>query len=803
MILHSIELENFGRFVEPARFEFAPGRVNLLSGPNGSGKSTVLAALSAAFVIPHRSASDDIRRWQPWGRDLAPRVTVEFTSGGVRYRLSKTFTFSNRARAALDRFEEARFVPVCEADAVEQRIPQFLGGQPRPGVDARTREWLIAGVLWARQNGLADLRVEAPVQEAVRSSLGAQVRGRLPQRLMDEVRRLYNEDWTPRGQLAAASRVTMLRNEVAELETRVAGLRSGVEELERLGRELERFAGEEASLAAQLNVRQQEAARLRQQYEQWKQISAAHRHCEDQRAVLRAEYGRLDVVLRSRNSLAGRVMTATQKKEQAEAALEAARGKLEEAEAASRAAREQLAAEVARLEAGIRNWNAPAPETLRRLESLAAEQRELEARLEGALLHAEVVPERDLRLEVVQGEPQGPLEAKAGQPVRVSGSPVIELRVPGTGSFRLSGPAQSAEEIRAKLAEVQNQWRQTAAPFGTDSLEELKRRRAEADHLELQLDRLKEQARQHDAGRSDTTQAVKDARAEVLQRERALVEVEAELRALEEERQRLQTEPMEDAQIRVRLDELALQIRGLELQVGQLAGQLAAFPPDLEQRLQQHEDAARNLSSQLELTRQRHRQAENQLAERRGAASWTALAEMEAELEEKRRQLEAAWLRAQANRMLHDVLQVVIREAEAQVLPLVEERAARLFNEISGGFANAVSLNGDSWLPAAVRPARLEDAVAPDRVSGGEQEQLHLAVRLALADILTEREPFPVVLDDVLLATDDARLGRILGMLEERKQKMQFLILTCHPERFRALQDVQEIDLRPAARGAV
>jgi len=802
MILHSIELENFGRFIEPARFEFAPGRVNLLSGPNGSGKSTVLAALSAAFVVPHRSTGDDIRRWQPWGRGLAPRVTVEFTSGGVRYRLSKTFAFSNRARAELEQVEGDGFRRVCEGDAVEQQIPQFLGGQLRSGVDARTREWLIAGVLWARQNGLAELRLEAPVQEAVRKSLGAQVRSGLPNTLMDEVQRLYDEDWTPTGRLARASKVTALSAEVAALEARVDDLRRGLDELDKLGRELERLAGQEASLAAELGSRQEEAARLRQQYEQWKEVSARHRQSADQTAAKKAEYGRLELVLNARSSLAGRAQAAAEKKQQAETSLRAAREKLEKAEAASRAASVQLAAEMAGLEAGIRNRNAPPPETLRRLESLAAQQRELEARLESALLHAEIVPERDLRLEVVQGEPQGPLEAKAGQAVRISGSPVIELRVPGTGSFRLSGPAQSAEEIRAKLAAVETQWQRTTAPYGTDSLEELKRRRAEADQMELELDRLKEQARQHNAGRSETAQAVKEARAESLQWEKTLREAETELRALGEERQRLQTEPMEDAQIRARRDELALEIRGLELELKQLARQLAAFPADLERQLQQLDQAAADLLNRLELTRQQRRQAENQLAERRGAASWTALAEMEAELEEKRRQLEQARLRAEANRMLHDTLQAVIEEAEAQVLPLVEERAAKLFNEISGGFAQRVSLAANSWLPAGVQPAGLEDAVAPERVSGGEQEQLHLAVRLALADILTEREPFPVVLDDVLLATDEARLGRILDMLEKRKQKMQFLILTCHPERFGALQEVQEIALRPAARAA-
>jgi len=801
MILHSIELENFGRFVEPALFEFSPDRVNLLSGPNGSGKSTVLAGLSAAFVIPHRSANEDIRRWQPWDRDLAPRVTVEFTSSGVRYRLSKTFTFSSRAKAALERFEADRFVPVCEADAVERRIPEFLGGKTRPGVDARTREWLIAGVLWARQNGLADLQAGAAVQDAVRLSLGAQARSGLLASLTAEVRRLYEKDWTPTGRLAKTSEVTSLSAAVAEIEEQAEALRGGLEALEALRSQLYRLQIQELELDAQFTTSESELRPLGEQRKQQEQLLQRQTACRQEKQVMEQESRRLQLVLSARSSHAGRAQAAAQKRQQAEAALSEARERLARAEAASRAAREHLAAETAGLEAAIRHKNAPPPQTLSRLESLAAQQRELEARLEGALLHAEILPERDFRLEVLQGEPQGPLEAKAGQPLRISGSPVIELRVPGTGSFLLSGPAQSAEEIRGKLAEVQAQWQRATAPYGTDSLEELKRRRAEADQMELELDRLKEQARQHDAGRSETAQAVKEARAGAVQWEKTLHDAESALRALEEERLALQTEPMDDPQIRARLDELALKLRGVEQELAQIAEQLAAFPADLEQRFEQQMAATSRFWEQWEQTGRDIERTRLRLAEQQGAANYSALAEKQAELEEKRRLLAAAQLRANANKLLHDTLRAVIEEAEAQVLPLLERRATKLYNEIASGFADAISLEGKTWLPAGVQPAGGAGRVSPGEISGGEQEQLHLAVRLALADILTEKEPFPVVLDDVLLATDDTRLGRILEMLEARKQKMQFLILTCHPERFRELSATRliRLDSRGAA----
>lgn len=802
MILHSLELENFGRFVEPVCFRFEPGRIHMLAGPNGSGKSTVLAALSAAFVIPHRSMAEDIRRWQPWGRDLAPRVAVEFSSGGVRYRLSKTFTFSSRAKATLERLEVDRFVSVCEADAVEQRIPRFLGGNVRPGVDARTREWLIAGVLWARQNGLADLQVGAAVQDSVRSSLGAQLRGGWIERLMAEARRLYETDWTPTGRLAKASEVNALAAAVAETEKQADTLRSRLKALDELREELDRLQMEEIGLDAQFSSCESELQPLGEQCKQREQLVQQQTACGQEKALAEQESRRLQWVLQARHNHAGRVNAAEQKRQQAEAALSRAKERLAAAEEASRKAREQLAAEITRLNVELRNRNAPPPETLGLLGALASEQRELQARLEGALLHAEIVPECDFRLEVVQGGPQGALEAKPGQPLRISGSPVIEFRIPGTGSFRFSGPAQSAGEIRAKLQELQSRWRQLTAPFGADSLEELKRRREAADQLALQLERLSEQANRHDAGQSEAARAVTDARGEFLQSEAALREAGAESQSLEQERRTLETEPMDDAQVQRRLNELALRMRGAEQELGRLEEQLRSFPAYLEQRFEQSKEAATTLWDQMHQTERDMEDIRLRLAEQQGTANYSALAAREAELEEKRRQLEAAQLRADANKLLHQTLEAVFREAENRILPQLAKRAADLYNEIAAGFAEAIRLEENTWLPAGVKPAGSADAVLPELLSGGEQEQLHLAVRLALADLLTQDEPFPVILDDVLLATDEARLGRILRIIDGRKQRMQFLILTCHPERFRGLEDVLVLPLGSASRAA-
>jgi uncharacterized protein YhaN len=85
--------------------------------------------------------------------------------------------------------------------------------------------------------------------------------------------------------------------------------------------------------------------------------------------------------------------------------------------------------------------------------------------------------------------------------------------------------------------------------------------------------------------------------------------------------------------------------------------------------------------------------------------------------------------------------------------------------------------------------------------SGGEREQIYLAARLALAEVLAKDERQLVVLDDVLTATDAGRLARVMAILEEAAQRLQILVLTCDPERYRGLEAANFIDLETILRG--
>ena len=84
-----------------------------------------------------------------------------------------------------------------------------------------------------------------------------------------------------------------------------------------------------------------------------------------------------------------------------------------------------------------------------------------------------------------------------------------------------------------------------------------------------------------------------------------------------------------------------------------------------------------------------------------------------------------------------------------------------------------------------------------EALSGGAKEQVSILVRLALAEVLGEKEPLPVVLDDCLVNTDRERLGEMLRILYRASRKHQIIVFSCHDVDFERLGETRA--LRPHA----
>ncbi len=110
--------------------------------------------------------------------------------------------------------------------------------------------------------------------------------------------------------------------------------------------------------------------------------------------------------------------------------------------------------------------------------------------------------------------------------------------------------------------------------------------------------------------------------------------------------------------------------------------------------------------------------------------------------------------------------------------PALGQRAAEIFSAFTGGKYEKVLLHRDFSLSA--EPQGDMTARSIRLLSQGAADQLYLAVRLAICDMVLPAEKMaPIILDDALTSFDDTRLATTLDWLIEEGKRRQILLFTC------------------------
>ena len=74
------------------------------------------------------------------------------------------------------------------------------------------------------------------------------------------------------------------------------------------------------------------------------------------------------------------------------------------------------------------------------------------------------------------------------------------------------------------------------------------------------------------------------------------------------------------------------------------------------------------------------------------------------------------------------------------------------------------------------------------RLSLGTQEQIAVLIRLAMGAMICERgEDVPVILDDALVFSDDARIEQMFDAISRAGRKQQVIVFTCRARSFTSL----------------
>ncbi len=159
------------------------------------------------------------------------------------------------------------------------------------------------------------------------------------------------------------------------------------------------------------------------------------------------------------------------------------------------------------------------------------------------------------------------------------------------------------------------------------------------------------------------------------------------------------------------------------------------------------------------------------------------LARLEARVAESRRDA-SAWA------LLHHLLAEVEAEQSKNVAARLQALAAPRVSHLTAGSVGEAIFDPKNLAPASARVPGLASSPGLDQFSRGTREQVALACRLQIGVLLSEeRTRHVLLLDDPLAHTDTRRHQAALDMFASLRDKLQFIIFTCHEDRYRPLGD--------------
>lgn len=260
----------------------------------------------------------------------------------------------------------------------------------------------------------------------------------------------------------------------------------------------------------------------------------------------------------------------------------------------------------------------------------------------------------------------------------------------------------------------------------------------------------------------------------------ALEELEAQ-RALLRQKQQILSDG--DRRLRTQLSGLLSQVSRWDDSV-QSAGDIRRFVRETAQnrdRLAQelHQAQTQLLQAQMSDADDTVTHLQQQIAQVQGrldaGRDAQALGDQIARLEEELVRQQAEY---DALRLSLDALQAANTTLQNRFSPELGRRAAEIFADMTGSTWSHILLDREFHLSA-------ESGSDPTRrsvqlLSAGTADQLYLAVRLAICEMILppEQNP-PLILDDALLTFDDARLSTTLDYLTRLGAQRQILLFTC------------------------
>ena len=832
MIIRSLEVEGFRCFDGLIKLnDFAPG-LNVIYGPNGAGKSTLLRALRHVLVDAHSINGVGVRRaMAPWGLALNPRVRVAIAHGGEEWRIEKQFLSGTFAR--LER--EVQGVFRTEADGMEadDRVRAMLiAEKPTKGIADEHHIGLLQ-VLWTPPGAQALSPWNPGVSSTLQESFGAALRSPAADRLKELIDERFGEFFSPTGLVRKSSptvepqsEILLLREQLPDLQNRwqrTAAIRESLADLRsRIVVQAAQLAARRATLQQgrerQLDISEAKSSELfaRQVYEA---LDARVREWRDDIAAQqRLQQGAEDA--QARHSLALAELSAAQaltvEIENLEAQLDAFRqSEIDSREWPDLHRARMLTNECAHLCGQIEALRAPTPDAIG---DIRLRQQQL------LVMHASVA--------AAKGKPASGILAVFLPIIFVIWLMIVAFDAGDVSKWvatAILGPMAVALAIlvyRANVLttgltrETEQFSKQFVALLNGETLATIEERFGLAQSFQQKLESKTDEARPLDLRRVAFEELAKR-RPEWAQQPPDLEGIRAASKACKEALDKKQSQynlpalAGAEAAVRTTLEGCQRQLAELAARLAQHAAtglletleskrhdahlslmiartRLEAVETNTPSDLHSLEQTVQGLDAASIADKESAARQEGELAALESQNLYTRLAETEERLAERTTTLEREERCAAAIKLLKSTLEAEQKNLTAEIPGQIAEQATRNWRYIVGPAAHAIRI-GESLTPAGLDVPNANAVL--DELSGGEAEQVAFATRLALATQLAQKSRQLAVFDDAFLATDPTRAERVLELLAAAAEKLQIIVLTCHPARYRNLPGARHFDL--------
>lgn len=250
------------------------------------------------------------------------------------------------------------------------------------------------------------------------------------------------------------------------------------------------------------------------------------------------------------------------------------------------------------------------------------------------------------------------------------------------------------------------------------------------------------------------------------------------------ERLREARESVTDGDVAARMKEAETAVQSAELVEQQLAARLTAADPDsLQSRQTNAAQLTKRLSTEIEARMAEATAVKARLEVTGSQGRQDHHDDKKTALHDADQKYSAAKARADAAQMLHDVMQRHRNDAKKEYVKPFKEHVTALGRIVYG--AN-FQVDIDSNLHIATRT--IDGTTLPyGSLSTGAKEQLAIMTRLACATIVDEADGVPVIIDDALGYSDPGRLRRLSAAFGAAAAYSQVILMTCSPDRYRAI----------------